>query len=70
MQSAPDVHISNSDEGGIFDSPARKFKSTFGHSQFFIDYPHAFPGFICGAIGATAIPFTIFFAREVYVPPP
>ncbi|KAF2727906.1 MFS general substrate transporter [Polyplosphaeria fusca] len=50
--------------GGIFDSPARKYKSVFGNSQFFKDYPHAFPGFVCGAIGASAIPLLMLFGRE------
>jgi len=51
--------------GGVLESPADKFKSTFGRVRFFHDYPYALPGFAAASIGLSAAVLTACFVKEV-----
>ncbi|KAF1961288.1 MFS general substrate transporter [Byssothecium circinans] len=54
--------------GGTFESPADKFKSTFGRARFFHDYPYAFPGFISASVGlSSAILATVFLKETLHL---
>jgi MFS family permease len=51
--------------GGVLESPAEKYKSTFGHVRFFRDYPYALPGFASASVGLVALILTTLFVKEV-----
>jgi MFS family permease len=51
--------------GGALERPADKFPSTFGHVQFFRDYPYALPGFAAASIGLSAAVLNAMFVKEV-----
>jgi hypothetical protein len=51
--------------GGLLESPADKFGSTFGRIRFFHDYPYALPGFASACLGLSAAILTALFVKEV-----
>jgi hypothetical protein len=61
-------NYTNTSLGGALESPARKFPGTFGHVQFFSDYPYALPGFLTAFVGLTAAIIATVFIEEVGVP--
>lgn len=65
FQSLRNESVADGNPGGILESPADKFPSTFGRVQFFKDYPYAFPGFVSAAIGASAAVLSAVFIKEV-----
>ncbi|KAK4495258.1 hypothetical protein PRZ48_013587 [Zasmidium cellare] len=50
--------------GGGLANPAEQFPDTFGHLQFFIDYPYALATFVAGAVCLTGTMSSLFFLKE------
>ncbi|PIB02082.1 putative peptide/nitrate transporter [Cercospora beticola] len=50
--------------GGALANPAQQFPSTFGHSQFFIDYPYALPTFGAGLMCASSTIAALILLNE------
>lgn len=50
--------------GGVFESPAKKFPSTFGKIQFFHEFPYALPSFMVAGVGVVCVVVTAVFVRE------
>lgn len=51
----------------MFESPAKKFPSTFGKIQFFHEFPYALPSFMVAGVGVVCVVVTAVFVREVRI---
>lgn len=54
--------------GGGLSNPVDQYPSTFGHSQFFKDYPYALATLVSGLFAASAALVNFFFLKEVSEP--
>jgi len=50
--------------GGALESPADKFTSTFGKTQFWHDYPYSLPNIVVSVIALSAAITTMLFVKE------
>jgi hypothetical protein len=59
------IQADSSFTGGVLETPATKYTSTFGKIQFFHDYPYALPGMVTSIVALSAAITTLLFVKEV-----